>query len=364
MIKALISVVLLMAPLLLAAEVVPFTDDRWEIEGEEFRVETVAGKEALFVRNGKALLKDAGFRNGTIEFDIMTDGERGFSGVLFRLTETGNGESFYIRPHQSGFEDANQYTPVFNGVTGWQLYFGPSFSTPASYQPNRWVHIKIVVLESQADIYIDSEQPNLHIADLKQSNAAGWLGMNSGFAPVHFANFSFEKSDEVVITGTPATMKETAPGTIMTWSVSRAFDEALLSGSTLPAAVVRDQEWQQLKVEDWGYANLARVQGIAEGANAVMARIIISADEATTKIISFGYSDRVKVYLNGTLLYAGNNGYQTRDYRYLGTIGLFDELALPLNAGRNELAFAVAESFGGWGIMAQMEDREGVTITP
>ena len=25
--------------------------------------------------------------------------------------------------------------------------------------------------------------------------------------------------------------------------------------------------------------------------------------------------------------------------------------------------YSVAESFGGWGIMAQMEDHEGVTIT-
>ncbi len=82
------------------------------------------------------------------------------------------------------------------------------------------------------------------------------------------------------------------------------------------------------------------------------------------KNISFGYSDRVKVYLNGTLLYAGNNGYMSRDYRYLGTIGLFDQLALDLNAGSNELLFAVPESFGGWGIMAAIEDREGVVVKP
>jgi len=364
MIKAILFGMLLASPLVVAAEMVPFSDPRWEMEGEELRVEMIDGTETLFIRDGEAFLKDAEFHNGTMEFDILTDGSRGFSGAFFRFTGPGDGEDFYIRPHLSGLEDANQYTPVFNGVTGWQLYFGPSFSAPVSYKANEWSHIKIVVLETRADIYIDSKEPVLAIANLKQANVAGWIGVHSGFAPARFAHFTYEKSDDVEIIGTPAEMKAPGPGTIGTWSVSRAFDEALLSGTSLPPAVMADQDWQALEVEDRGYANLARVQGVAEGANAAMARITIAADKATTKTIRFGYSDRVKVYLNGTLLYAGDNGYMTRDYRYLGTIGLFDELTLPLREGDNNLVFAVAESFGGWGIMAQMEDREGLTITP
>jgi len=37
-------------------------------------------------------------------------------------------EHFYIRPHQSGNPDANQYTPVFNGVSAWQLYHGALYA--------------------------------------------------------------------------------------------------------------------------------------------------------------------------------------------------------------------------------------------
>ena len=55
-------------------------------------------------------------------------------------------------------------------------------------------------------------------------------------------------------------------------------------------------------------------------------------------------------------------GYRSRDFRYLGTIGLFDEISAPLRPGTNELTFAVSESFGGWGILAQILDTEGVTI--
>jgi hypothetical protein len=44
----------------------------------------------------------------------------------------------------------------------------------------------------------------------------------------------------------------------------------------------------------------------------------------------------------------------SRDYRYLGTIGYFDNVTLPLEAGKNEICIAVSEAFGGWGIMGRV----------
>lgn len=92
----------------------------------------------------------------------------------------------------------------------------------------------------------------------------------------------------------------------------------------------------------------------------------LEAEVARSVTVSFGYSDRVRVYLKGRPLYRGDNGYRSRDYRYLGTIGLFDELVLPLRAGRNELTFAVSESFGGWGILARFPalGAAGARIVP
>jgi hypothetical protein len=97
---------------------------------------------------------------------------------------------------------------------------------------------------------------------------------------------------------------------------------------------------------------------------AAIAAVKITAAAAGIRKIRFGYSDRVRVYLNGNLLYSGDNTYQSRDFRYLGTIGLFDELYLPLEAGENSLNFVIAETFGGWGIMAAFEDPAGLVIEP
>jgi hypothetical protein len=93
-----------------------------------------------------------------------------------------------------------------------------------------------------------------------------------------------------------------------------------------------------------------------------MARVIVRSDRERIVRAGFGYSDRVRVYLNDRLMYSGDNGYRTRDYRYLGTIGLFDEVWLPLQRGDNELWFAVSEDFGGWGILCRLGALEGIDL--
>ena len=93
-----------------------------------------------------------------------------------------------------------------------------------------------------------------------------------------------------------------------------------------------------------------------EISNTVFARVVVTADQAGVKELVLGYSDAAAVFVNDTLIYRGNNGYLTRDYRYLGTIGLFDSVALSLQAGENEIWVAVSEAFGGWGIMATISD--------
>jgi len=86
----------------------------------------------------------------------------------------------------------------------------------------------------------------------------------------------------------------------------------------------------------------------------VFARTTITSSVARTHSLEFGFSDRAVVYLNDQRLFAGDDTYRSRDYRFLGSIGYWYSLELPLEQGDNELAIAVAESFGGWGVMARL----------
>jgi hypothetical protein len=346
-------------------QVVPFDSDRWLIEAEESRIEEHQGQQSLFIQGGGAVIHDSEFMDGIIEYDVVLPDERGFTGAVWRWQDWVNYEEFYLRPHQSGNPDANQYTPVFNGLAGWQLYHGPGYGAPVEYVFKEWQHVKIVVSGQQAEVYlVNMEQPLLFIPELKREPLKGLVGISAGFfAPARFANFNFTAMDQPPLVGPAPELVDTPPGTVTSWLVSNIFDEAVLAGKTRLAVGDKTSHiWVDLNSESTGITNLARVAAIGENANTVFARVVVNSEKRQVKLVQFGYSDRVRVYLNDLLLYTGNNTYRSRDYRYLGTIGYFDELYLSLKKGRNELWFAVSESFGGWGLQARFEDLTGITL--
>ncbi len=352
--KALTGERMLQPPL---SESVPFDDERWVIKAAESELVDYLGQRALRIKGGSATLPDIQIKNGLVEFDIAITQERGFAGLEFRIQDEGNYEHFYIRPHQSGNPDANQYTPVFGGISAWQLYHGDGYGTPVDYRFNDWMHVEILYAGSQAQVFIDSEEPVLRVTDLKREVGAGAIGVSSSnFSAVHFANFSFTQlANQYAI---PPISEEPVQieGLIESWQLSDSFDEALLTaGLQLSENIQHNRIWNELPAEATGIVNLARVQD-GDGGNTIFARHDLISDQDEQKLLTFGYSDRAKVYLNGLLLYQGNNGYLSRDYRYLGTIGMFDSVVLPLKEGKNELWIAVSENFGGWGIMGQITD--------
>ncbi len=346
------------------AQIVPFDSERWEIAAQEARVEEHLGQKSLFLRGGIAWIKDADLTNGMIEFDIAFSEVRGFMGGVWRMQDTENYEEFYMRPHQSGNPDANQYTPAFHGVTGWQLYHGKGYGAPVTYAFDQWMHVKIVFSGSQGEVTIDSEEPVLFIRELKREVGPGKVGVRAGnYAPAHFANFRYRSMESPILRGKPQPPEPAPAGMIRTWSVSQAFDERSVDHPfLLSEKSKKGLKWTTLPAERKGVTNLARIQGTAEGANTVFAKVRILSERPQIRRVRFGFSDRVKVYFNDRLIYGGNNGYRSRDYRYLGTIGLFDELYLPLDQGVNELWFAVSEDFGGWGIQAVIEDMDGIRL--
>jgi hypothetical protein len=225
--------------------------------------------------------------------------------------------------------------------------------------------MKIVVSGSRGEVYISNmEDPALVIHELKRESRPGKIGVSvSNYAPAFFTNFNYQKLDDPPLKGTFKKSTPAPEGTVTRWEVSETFDEKSLEDKyQLNDADKHDRSWTGLDTESTGTLNLARAQGITQEKNTAFARITIHSERAQVKKIKLGFSDRIKVYFNDQLLYGGNNLYRSRDYRYLGTIGLFDELYLPLRAGADELWLAVSESFGGWGIQAQFEDLKGIRI--
>lgn len=348
------------------AEDIPLTSPDFKIEGEVHEFVTYKGKEALKLKNAAAEIMSVDFGDGVIEFDIALPGERGFSGIAFHMgsgDQAGTMDEFYIRPHQRGMPDANQYTPIFNNVTGWQLYHGPQFSSDNTFEADAWQHVKIAISGTRADIYLDDmETVALAVPELKSGIASGGLQLYSSLIPAYFANLKITPDVTIPLKGEPTHLPETPETRVATWMISSSFSEKSLGENGTLEVDLNSLEWTSLAAEENGITNIARAAKISRETNTSLARLVITARYEILLPVKFGYSDAVRVYLDGNEVYRGTNRYQTRDYRYLGTIGLFDEVPLRLAKGNNTLVFAVTEAFGGWGIMADIEPQEGISV--
>lgn len=341
---------------------VPVDSERWQFRAVQSRVEEHLGRPSLFLKGGVAFLAAARLEDGEISFDVAFARSRGFVGGIWRVQDAKNYEEFYLRPHQSGNPDATQYTPVFHGVSGWQLYHGPRHAVPVEHRFDEWVRLRILFAGPCAEIHVDG-RPVLFVDELKHGVVSGGVGVSAGSAaPAWFSGFSYTGGSPV-FQGRPGAAEPVPAGVFTSWQVSDPFPEAALEGKTeLGAGDLAGRRWTRLETERSGLANLARVDGIQPRGNTVFARRTIVAEHARIVRLDFGFSDRVRVYLNRRLLFRGDDTYQSRDYRFLGSIGYFDSLYLPLMMGGNELLLAVSEDLGGWGVQAKLGDFAGITL--
>ncbi len=188
--------------------------------------------------------------------------------------------------------------------------------------------------------------------ELKLPAGPGRIGIATGGATIHVASFAYGPEARLGPEPPPLPAPD---GLVPAWDVSDPFPEAELD-------LAAPRTWTRLAAESTGLANLARVHGIRKGRNTVLARAVIRCEQACTTRMDFGFSDRAVVLLNGRPLYGGDDGYRSRDYRFLGSIGWWDSLHLQLEPGDNELAIAVSEDFGGWGVQARFPYSAGLTL--
>ena len=341
-----------------------FTPENWEINARKQEFVSYKGKQSLHLTFGKARLKNSTFKNGIIDYDVAIANQRNFAGIHFRINGN-NYEEFYLRPHQSGNPDATQYTPVINGNSGWQLYQGKGHAGAYHFNFEEWIHIRLIINEGKADVFInDMSQPFLHIPDLKLSPKAGQIGIGNFLGSAYYANLTYQKMDNPPLVSKIAALPPLEKEVIHKWQVSTAFADTLLNeiNSLSDFPQKKNLNWQTLPSEYTGTINLARVSPVSKATNMVLVKAIIHSDKKQLKRLDFGYSDGAKVFVNQAIIYQGHNRFQSRDYRYLGSIGYYDSVYLPLKKGKNELIFAVSENMGGWGLKAKLADLEAVSI--
>jgi hypothetical protein len=50
-----------------------------------------------------------------------------------------------------------QYYPVYHGADNWQLYYGEAFNNAHVLPFDRWLHLRLMVKDSSAEVFFDDE---------------------------------------------------------------------------------------------------------------------------------------------------------------------------------------------------------------
>ncbi len=343
---------------------IPFDAARWTLVGHGATSMTYLERPSLFIENGVALLRDSSFGDGTIEFDVAMHGHASFAGVAFRALSEDDYELIYLRPHLSRRPDALQYTPIYNGGEAWQLYSGPGYTGEAELPLNRWLHVKLVASGYTARLFVDgAANPQLTVTSLKRPWARGMIGLWGSLGGANFSNVIVSPANTTAPAARPAEPPP-APHTLTKWELSPAFETTAMKDDVLPdRATSGAAAWTSVTAESSGLVNIAeyrrRTRSTPSSLALVFARSTITAARAEQMKLVFAYSDRVHIFVNGRLLFAGDSVFQSRDPSFLGVASLGpDAIYVDLRPGPNEIVLALSEKFGGWGFAARLEPDE------
>jgi hypothetical protein len=335
-----------------APSAIPLTADQWEVDGE-VAFETRDGRPVMRLgapvtgkRSGAvANIKGLSFTTGVLEYEVLLPDAMEFSGPMFHQPDADTGEYIYFRPHMNGRPDAVQYTPVVNGNLGWQIFSGPGFEAQTTMPLNQWAKVRVDIYPASALLSVEGK-PVLAIPALKNGKLSGALGFASLMGGTYYSNVRVRSIDDYQDPAAPAPAAALPAGTVATWQVS----EALTQDAAFARAAARNWAgvpWHSIAVETNGIANLSKAGPDGEDKHSFIARFSLNNRSAKSVPMKFGFSDDVRIYLNGVPLYEGSDRQGSRDYRFLGHVGFWDTVYLPLRAGRNEVAFVVTDPTNG-----------------
>ncbi|HXE12812.1 MAG TPA: hypothetical protein VN633_11865 [Bryobacteraceae bacterium] len=346
---------------------IPMTADKWQTkENAEFLRELGFFHGLMRLNSGNAVLKDVTFSDGTIEFDINTIG-RGMPGIAFRQQDDNNFELLYLRPDPScpAFRACIQYAPQTRGVLLWDFF--PQYENRAPLRENGWNHIRMVVSGRRMNVFVnDAASPTLEVGRLEGDAVKGGVRLQG---PASFANIVITPGAVSGLSPEPAKDRlDGDPGLVRNWRLSNF--SALPDGkdpayNNMPSA---SQEWKAISTERNGLVNISREYGRplpAPNRAVAWLKTTITSDRKQTKKVNLGWTRELWLFVNGKLVYADKNLFEVEGARKFPDARCSLEngsFPLPLEAGDNEVAVAIANNFFGWGMMLRLADPEGVHL--
>ena len=310
--------------------------------------------------NGLVILKGVDFSDGVIEFDLLPT-EKQFSSMYFRYKDSLESESFYFRTDRMGQPQAIQYTPIIGGINCWNLF--DNYQNSAVWQPNMPIHTKLVVAGPRLRVYLNhSGEPAMDVPRLEANVTHGAICFEGKGTLSNLVVRQGQTEGLAAVEGFDPVAND--PHYIRHWQVTEPVlipKDVEFTYSLMPDS---QRVWKPVGVERRGLVNLTRLFPERNFVRRIVfLKTTLHSDQARTCQLQLGFMCEVWVFLNGQWLYIDKNFYGSPIAKQRGRISIDNSMmTIPLEKGDNVLMIGVAGGFYGWGVMARVDELEGITM--
>jgi hypothetical protein len=359
----------------------------WDTTNATLPTATHPTPDGIGVVRGIACRPDLAVDDGVIEFELAPP-TNGFAGIAFRMASSADYEIVYFRSGSKGRWTAVQYQPVYEGETTWQLYHGDGYEADLSARgattSDGWMRVRLAIAGQRADLYVgDDTVPALRLRELKRARARGpiavWAATSDKTTSATATVRALRVRSLDGLTLASVEPEAAMTGQLMQWRVSRRFaaPDSVRFADTLAAEGRRAaDEGRVATAESSGLVNLTSFVGNPAGPQrtnvfggagwgVAYAKVTFQSDRPQTRRLTVSYSDAIGVYLDGVLVYAGDNRGEVRVKDDQGIVGRGGEtVPLRLHSGDNQVVLAIADKAFGWGFRARIDSLGTVRATP
>jgi len=346
---------------------IPADPGHWNTENDVEFVE-FQGRHAIKLQGGfhdpgMATLKDLEISDGTIEFDMWIEFEHSlFAGLRFRLDDAREKcEYIYFRPQANNQYNAFQYYPHYKKDLVWQLH--GQHQRAVDLPVGDWFHFQIDLQgRTMTCTFDDDAYPFFYTDHLTSGSDQGLIQFISS-SQVYVSNIKLCPQEQEPLTPLEVRRWDLDPRYLDTWKVCAPLILNEGEERVTPDHFQSMHDDLVIQAEDQGMISFTRYIDQPAWHSAVLATVDIEAEAACTKTISMGYSDRIDLYLNGELVFSGDNTFMSEHAKMRSRVHLGNDFAeLRLTPGSNQLQAIVYERAGGWGMIMQLSDLYGIKV--
>jgi hypothetical protein len=362
-----------------AAIAVPMISSAWVTKGEAAFVsaQEIHGAD-ISLHHGTAILENADFSDGVIEFDVKFYG--GIAGITFRQHGK-TGDVLYFRPSENcaSSDDCVQYMAWSHGIFEWDLY--NQYQSPAPIKLGVWNHVKVILAGKKMSLFVNgSHAPIMSVEHMVGEFSSGTIELHG---PAAYANLTLTP-DKFPASTLPDAQAERDRNDhyVRHWQASipsvmpshqdKSLGEATGNTPDPSSMPSPSASWAPILTDNDGLVNLSRAFGDKQTGSSIIATWLkteVDSSSDQIKHVRIGWVREIWVFDNGKLIFSNKNLYgipsasKTPDGRLSLDNGAFD---LPLRRGKNEIVVLLDDNMGGgaqhfgWGMQMELADKEGI----